>query len=1028
MSGERARGVNGVRRALVLGCALTVCCALGCSAGPPARPGPSPTARGSAVVTSAAGPEGVRVLPLSDAAPRSLEVTLRPGLDDALAVAVHDELGEPDGAARLLGPDGPLGPPLELEEGEHVVTAAALTGATVLITSHENQLCLRKLGRARDVFEPPRCGPSAAVALATRGSTLALFEVEPIAQPKAAAGPRPAFPSKGSKPAASPAKKPAKKDPAKTPTQKPPKKKPTQKPSTKKPPSKKAPQKTPSRGEPVRVFARLVAHDAGEGLGERRDTGLAFERTAGGVDLVAAAGRDGLGPGGRLGFDLVFLERARKPGKGQLTLARLDADATLERGGRTSLLEAALDFGGLDGHVAPRLVGRDAYARLYTLPKKPVQAGKAPPACTAISLASPLAHLGKPSPSAAVCAFQPSAKGLSLEAHTQGDALKVARRHPFQPSADAPLGALADGTLYTLEGGTVRTWAAGRALAGAASITPLVARRDELRAASFAPSGEALMVLGERLVRVSPEGARVDAGSWPRTAPPRYVHIGASFRLERGAHGALERAPAEAPELVARYEHQGEERTVELSLVGGASALVVRDARGLELSRLAPSPVEPGFALVSRGERGALVVGERERGRVALAVSPSGALGRAVPVEGRGAFSLELVSHAGGELTLIDAEHVRWLDGEGRELSRAPVPAGPCEARGQRSFVALPEPGRLVRLAELSPEPPGASRCIVSAPTISNDGALRAATLRRSGLDRVAELVVVPRVGATARPRATTTPAQVGPPAPRAAPSCPRDMVRVGAHGFCIDRYESTLFDGPSWRLLEHDHPPTPGLLEAARGEWSTELERRGNLHARALPLPPLASWRRGARTEPHALVRRFALPNGYVTGLVADEACRAAGKRLCTHEEHVTACRGEDDTLHPYGDDFEDGACNVFREVHPAAVLHGNASIGHLDPRLPHVRGERGPLLRPTGSTPRCKSRWGDDAAYDLVGNVDEWVELEGGAFAGGFYSRSTRNGCEALVTAHPRSYADYSTGVRCCRNELPGSPEQPE
>jgi hypothetical protein len=166
--------------------------------------------------------------------------------------------------------------------------------------------------------------------------------------------------------------------------------------------------------------------------------------------------------------------------------------------------------------------------------------------------------------------------------------------------------------------------------------------------------------------------------------------------------------------------------------------------------------------------------------------------------------------------------------------------------------------------------------------------------------------------------------------------------------------------------------------------------------------------------------------PSGYVTGLVAESACAAAGKRLCSVDEFVTACRGEDDTLYPYGDTFEEGACNVFRAGHPAAQLHGNASIGHLDPRLNRVRVAGEPLLRETGGSPRCRSRWGSDAVHDLVGNLDEWVNEPGGAFAGGFYSRSTRAGCEALVTAHPRSYLDYSTGVRCCQDgPAPAAPD---
>ena len=194
-----------------------------------------------------------------------------------------------------------------------------------------------------------------------------------------------------------------------------------------------------------------------------------------------------------------------------------------------------------------------------------------------------------------------------------------------------------------------------------------------------------------------------------------------------------------------------------------------------------------------------------------------------------------------------------------------------------------------------------------------------------------------------------------------------------------------------------------------------------GGVHARAMPLPLVPGWQRGQKLEVMAVPRRMARPNGYLTGLVAESACAAAGKRLCTLPEFVLACRGQDDTPFPYGEAYVEGACNVFREAHPAAILHDNASIGHLDPRLNHVRAGEAPLFRRTGATPTCKSRWGSDAIYDMVGNLDEWVDEEGGAFAGGFYARSTRNGCDAVVTAHPKSYLDYSTGVRCCKDAEP-------
>jgi hypothetical protein len=184
----------------------------------------------------------------------------------------------------------------------------------------------------------------------------------------------------------------------------------------------------------------------------------------------------------------------------------------------------------------------------------------------------------------------------------------------------------------------------------------------------------------------------------------------------------------------------------------------------------------------------------------------------------------------------------------------------------------------------------------------------------------------------------------------------------------------------------------------------------------------PLASgappaWELLEPFEPKALSLAGVTPNGYVSGVLAARACANAGKRLCTAAEWVTACRGERNRQFPYGAIYEAGACNVYREAHPAAVLWGNASRNHLDPRLNLVSGATGPLLRRTGETERCRSDWGADAVFDMVGNLDEWVDEPGGAFLGGFYSRATLNGCDARVSEHPPEYFDYSTGVRCCR-----------
>ncbi|MEI9949615.1 MAG: SUMF1/EgtB/PvdO family nonheme iron enzyme [Pseudomonadota bacterium] len=157
--------------------------------------------------------------------------------------------------------------------------------------------------------------------------------------------------------------------------------------------------------------------------------------------------------------------------------------------------------------------------------------------------------------------------------------------------------------------------------------------------------------------------------------------------------------------------------------------------------------------------------------------------------------------------------------------------------------------------------------------------------------------------------------------------------------------------------------------------------------------------------------------PSGYLSGNLADLACRNAGKRLCSLDEWLLACRGEGGHKYPYGDHYEEGRCNVFREAHPGQILHHDMSTGHLDPRLNLVEGANGPLLRKTGATESCKSPWGGDAIYDMVGNLDEWVDAPVGAFLGGFYARSTREGCDSKVSSHPRAYFDYSLGTRCCR-----------
>ncbi len=357
---------------------------------------------------------------------------------------------------------------------------------------------------------------------------------------------------------------------------------------------------------------------------------------------------------------------------------------------------------------------------------------------------------------------------------------------------------------------------------------------------------------------------------------------------------------------------------------------------------------------------------------------------------------------------------VVWVGADGREKASATWPAGQAEANcrdglpGKR-FVPSIEPGQFVEVPELTAR----GICVVSEPVWAIDGSLRWFGTFAEGLDVLPEVRVLKDLGKVVLPSNETPVAAVK---PNRGP-CPPEMVFVDGK-LCVDRFEATLLDMETSRVLSPDFPVTPNLFDNVLGDWATGRSRTGRVHARAMPLPFVPEWQRGKKFEVMAVPRPHARPNGYLTGLVAESACTNAGKRLCTLPEFVLACRGQDDTQFPYGDTYLDGVCNVNRDVHPAATLHDNASIGHLDPRLNRVRVNGETLLRETGSTPSCKSRWGNDAIYDLVGNLDEWVDEEGGAFAGGFYARSTRNGCDAVITAHPKSYLDYSTGVRCCKD----------
>jgi hypothetical protein len=743
----------------------------------------------------------------------------------------------------------------------------------------------------------------------------------------------------------------------------------------------------------------------------------------------------------------------------------LRADGSLDLASRVAVLDGDLEYGGLRDHHGPRLAGdQESTVYLDVDAKGQLEATRILPT------------LGRLAPTPAACAVDPDHL-LSPSASELGLYEKLFGEKPCrtggQPRAEPGLVAWAGARGYFLGKGALRSMSRADG-SFQDEPAPLHGRRARLAWGALSPDGEGIAFAGDTLVHVDALGAltrraltpavdassadagALDAGAPDAAAPDasapdantlrpgllrapelladrhRAVKIGASWWLARtdlvqlwpalSAPSALRGlAPEGAAVLVG-----GPQRGLLLQVRGGALDLRALDAAGaLTPLGAAPiaSPVRPGFDACARAAGGALVAGVSAADPakvVAFAVDAEGHAGpeTAVPLPIRaGDFALRIEPFPGGGAWLSDLDRraLVWLDDDARPLAQAPWPQDESTAlcldgRPARLSIPSPTPGQLVKIPVLAA--PGT--CLVGDPTWTADGHLSWFGSAVKGLDSQPELGRIEVSSPAPRPPATGTLAPVG--AKAAPPVCPGDMVSIAGR-YCVDRFEGSLVDARSLDPLSPDYPSTPNLLDFVLAEWSTGRERLGNVHARALPLPWLPKERIGKKIEPLALSRHGVRPSGYVTGLVAESACAAAGKRLCTLDEFVLACRGEDDTLFPYGDSYQDGVCNVFREDHPAALLHGNASIGHLDPRLNRVSARGKALFQLTGQSSQCRSRWGSDAVYDMVGNVDEWIDEGNGAFAGGFYARSTRAGCEALITAHPKAYLDYSTGVRCCK-----------
>lgn len=212
--------------------------------------------------------------------------------------------------------------------------------------------------------------------------------------------------------------------------------------------------------------------------------------------------------------------------------------------------------------------------------------------------------------------------------------------------------------------------------------------------------------------------------------------------------------------------------------------------------------------------------------------------------------------------------------------------------------------------------------------------------------------------------------------------SCPDGMTQIDAD-YCIDRFEASLVEITPNGDIPHSPYVNPG-----------------NKSVRAVSV-------------------EGAIPQGYITGDQAEVACQNAGKRLCTSNEWLLACQGAQTRTYPYGNTEQPGVCNAARANHPVVEYFGT-SADWIWSELDNACINQLPdSLAKTGEHPGCVT---PEGAFDMVGNLHEWVADASGTFRGGFYVDTYRNGngCYYRTTAHNRQHWDYSTGFRCCANTL--------
>jgi sulfatase modifying factor 1 len=166
---------------------------------------------------------------------------------------------------------------------------------------------------------------------------------------------------------------------------------------------------------------------------------------------------------------------------------------------------------------------------------------------------------------------------------------------------------------------------------------------------------------------------------------------------------------------------------------------------------------------------------------------------------------------------------------------------------------------------------------------------------------------------------------------------------------------------------------------------------------------------------------RRGARPLVMQSAHDANEWCSAHKKRMCTEDEWISACEGEEHRPYPYGRERVDGRCNddkPWRSVDEAMLAKWPAPEAKLQAKELYQ-------ATPSGAKRKCVS---SEGVRDMTGNVEEWVvrtrdhandwpTILIGCYWSGCYGGGKPT-CHSTNNAHGPDFRFYETGFRCCRD----------